>query len=96
MNNGAGNLDPLENWGEEPGDLFLPIGMAIDKGNRVYVTDTSNNRMNVYDSNGNFIKEFGHFSGSAGNFFSPQGLDIGKDGRIVIADGLLHRIQFYK
>lgn len=96
MNNGAGNLDPLENWGEEPGDLFLPTGMAIDKGNRVYVTDTSNNRMNVYDSNGNFIKEFGHFSGSAGNFFSPQGLDIGMDGRIVIADGLLHRIQFYK
>lgn len=95
-NGGTGHLDPLENWGEEPGDLFLPTGIAIDEQNRVYVTDTSNNRMNVYDENGRFIEQFGSFSGEDGHFFSPQGLDIDSSGNIIVADGLLHKIQFFR
>ena len=95
-NNGNGNLDPLENWGKEEGDLFLPTGISIDQNDHVYVTDTSNNRMNVYDNNGNFIEQFGGFSGAAGQFFSPQGLDVNQHGEIIIADGLLQRISFFK
>lgn len=95
-NNGSGNLDPLENWGEGPGDLFLPTGIAIDENDLVYVMDTSNNRVNVYDTNGRFIEQFGSFSGRAGDFFSPQGIGFTNDGEIIVADGLLHRIQFYK
>lgn len=93
---GSGNLDPLENWGEEPGDLFLPTGIAIDQNDKVYVTDTSNNRMNVYSDKGAFLEQFGSFGGEDGNFFSPQGLDIDSTGKITIADGLLHKLQFFK
>ena len=95
-NNGSGNLDPLENWGEEPGDLFLPTGIAIDDQDRVYVTDTSNNRMNVYDENGRFIEQFGSFSGEDGQFFSPQGLDIDHNGKHHYRRWMLQKIQFFK
>ena len=95
-NHGAGNLDPLENWREGPGDLFLPIGIEIDINNTVYVTDTSNNRVNIYNENGNFLESFGSFNGMSGQFFSPQGIDVDSQGNIIITDGLLQRIQFFK
>lgn len=95
-NNGSGHLDPLENWGEDSGDIFLPTGISIDQNDLVYVTDTSNNRVNVYDENGRFLEQFGSFSGLEGNFFSPQGIEITDTGEIVVVDGLLHRIQFFR
>ena len=52
--------------------------------------------MNVYDENGRFIEQFGSFSGEDGHFFSPQGLDIDSSGNIIVADGLLHKIQFFR
>lgn len=95
-NHGAGNLDPLENWRAGPGDLFLPIGIEIDINNTVYVTDTSNNRVNIYNENGDFLEFFGSFNGMSGQFFSPQGIDVDSQGNIIITDGLLQRIQFFK
>lgn len=74
----------------------MPTGIAIDDQDRVYVTDTSNNRMNVYDENGRFIEQFGSFSGEDGQFFSPQGLDIDHNGNIIIADGLLQKYSSLK
>lgn len=32
-NGGIPKEDPLENWGEADGDLFLPIGITVDRGN---------------------------------------------------------------
>ena len=41
------------------GELNLPKGIAVDPVGNVYVADTSNNRIQEYDSSGAFIRAFG-------------------------------------
>lgn len=84
--------DPLENWGVGDGDLFLPIGITIDANDYVYVTDSSNNRVQKFASDGTFIERWGYFSGEDGGFFSPQGIACGINGEIYIVDGLLNKV----
>src|SRR5215471_16351644 len=38
-----------------PGDFGAPQGVAVDKDGNVYVTDTMNNRVEIFDADGNFI-----------------------------------------
>ncbi len=91
-NGGVPTEDPLDNWGNGNGDLFLPVGISIDSNNYVYVSDSSNNRMQKFTSNGTFVEKWGTFSGTSGNFFSPQGIACGANGEVYTADALLNRV----
>ena len=47
-------------WGERgsgPGQFRLPHGIAADDQGRVYVADRSNNRVQVFESDGTFVRE---------------------------------------
>ena len=41
------------------GQLVAPHSIDIDKEGNVYVTDTGNNRIQKYDSNGNYVLKWG-------------------------------------
>ncbi len=45
--------------GSENGQLVAPHSIDIDKKGNVYVTDTGNNRIQKYDSDGNFLIKLG-------------------------------------
>ena len=50
----------VASWGERgtgPGEFRLPHGIATDADGNVYVADRSNNRIQVLDSNGQFLRE---------------------------------------
>ena len=42
-----------------PGDFGAPQGVAVDADGNVYVTDTLNNRVEIFDADGNFLSTFG-------------------------------------
>src|SRR5438876_202249 len=42
-----------------PGDFAAPTGVAVDQDGNVYVTDTLNNRVEIFDADGEFISQFG-------------------------------------
>ncbi len=44
-------------FGTKPGQFIIPHGIAIDQKNIIYVADRQNNRIQLFDTNGNFIKE---------------------------------------
>ncbi len=44
-------------YGTKPGQFIIPHGIAIDQKNIIYVADRQNNRIQLFDTNGNFIKE---------------------------------------
>jgi peptidylamidoglycolate lyase len=44
-------------YGNRPGEFIIPHGIAIDKNNTIYVADRQNNRIQLFDTSGNFIKE---------------------------------------
>ncbi len=55
------NGDWVTSWGEPgrgPGQFRLPHAIAVDRDDNVYVGDRSNARIQVFDSDGNFIRQF--------------------------------------
>ena len=94
-NGGNASSNPLDNWGTEDGELFLPVGIACDSNDRIYVTDSSNNRVQVFTSSGTFVESFGHFSGSTDGFFSPQGIACSGN-KVYVTDALLNRVSVFE
>jgi streptogramin lyase len=55
------NGDWVKSWGEYgrgPGQFRLPHTIAIDRNNNVYVGDRSNRRIQVFDTEGKYLREF--------------------------------------
>lgn len=51
----------LKSWGERgtgPGQFHTPHSIALDPQGRVYVADRSNRRIQVFDGEGTFLKQF--------------------------------------
>jgi len=77
------------------GDFSLPTNVAVDKEGNVYVTDTLNNRVEIFDADGSFISEFGTAGDGPGHFARPKGIAIDSDGHIWVADEVQSRVQVY-
>ena len=78
-----------------PGDFGAPQGVALDKDGNVYVTDTLNNRVEIFDADGNFISLFGKHGDGPGYFARPKGIAIDGDGHIWVADEMEDRLQVF-
>lgn len=78
-----------------PGDFGAPQGVAVDKEGIVYVTDTLNNRVEMFDADGNFISLFGKHGDGPGYFARPKGIAIDSDGHIWVADEMTDRLQVF-
>lgn len=78
-----------------PGDFSTPTHVAIDSDGNIFVTDTLNNRVEMFDSDGNFIREFGKAGDGPGRFGRPKGIAVDPDGHVWVADALLQRVQVF-
>lgn len=78
-----------------PGDFAKPTGVAVDQDGNVYVADTLNARVEVFDADGAFIRQFGKRGDGPGYFAMPKGVAIDCDGHIWVADALQNRVQVY-
>ena len=78
-----------------PGDFGAPQGVALDQDGNVYVTDTLNNRVEIFDADGNFISLFGKHGDGPGYFARPKGIAIDSDGHIWVADAMEDRLQVF-
>lgn len=78
-----------------PGDFGAPQGVALDKDGNVYVTDTLNDRVEIFDADGGFISAFGKAGDGPGYFARPKGIAIDGDGHIWVADEMQDRLQVF-
>ena len=78
-----------------PGDFGAPQGVALDAEGNVYVTDTLNNRVEIFDADGAFISLFGKHGDGPGYFARPKGIAVDADGHIWVADELEDRLQVF-
>jgi DNA-binding beta-propeller fold protein YncE len=78
-----------------PGEFGGASNAAVDKDNNVYVTDTMNNRVEIFDAEGNFISEFGKHGDGPGYFARPKGIAVDCDGHIWVADEYQDRVQVF-
>ncbi len=65
----------LLSWGEEgdgPGQFALPHCVRVDKHDRVWVCDRENNRIQIFDTEGNFLTQWTDLLMPAGLHFDPS------------------------
>src|SRR5208283_2978227 len=74
-----------------PGDFAGPQGVAVDKDGNLFVTDTLNDRVEIFDADGNFIGQFGKNGDGPGYFARPKGIAVDGDGHIWVADQMQDR-----
>ena len=83
-------------WGVEKGEFFRPKGVAIDRNNRVYVSDSYMGVIQVFDSNGEFFAVVGDpAKNSPKKFKTPMGLFIDNNNRLYVVEMLANRVSVY-
>ncbi len=88
-NGEAGLVPPLKTWGAPgsgAGELGEPRGIAVDRQGRLYVADTKNSRIEVFEPDGRFVRQFGSKGAGPGEFNEPCGIAVDADGDIWVAD----------
>jgi len=78
-----------------PGDFAAPQGVALDKEGNLYVTDTLNDRVEIFDADGRFISTFGQNGDGPGDFARPKGIAVDCDGHIWVADEMQDLLKVY-
>ena len=72
----------IKTWGKKgtaPGEFDIPTALAFDSKGRLFVGDRNNNRIQIFDQDGNFIEQWTQFS-------RPSGIFIDKNDVIYVAD----------
>ena len=66
--------------------------LALDRANRIYVTDPEGYRILVFDETGEFVTSLGQYGSDAASFQLPTGIAIDPQGNIYVADPGTHRV----
>ncbi len=83
------------------GQFNEPWGVAVDDAANIYVSDTWNGRVQVFDSGGSFLRKWGSYNttdgqlGDAYALFGPRGLAVDSGGNVLVADTGNKRIVQY-
>ncbi|XP_033761440.1 RING finger protein nhl-1-like [Pecten maximus] len=72
-----------------------PRGVATTRDNNILVADSSNHRVQIFDSVGKFVKVFGSYGQGEGEFDCLAGIAVNSFGQIIISDRYNHRLQVY-
>ena len=91
-------VKPVLSFGKQgsgDGMFKRPMGVAVGAEDEMVVADCDNHRVQVFDSNGTFLRSFGRKGENDGEFNYPAGIAINKDRQIFVADRNNHRIQIF-
>ncbi|MGI8854777.1 MAG: NHL repeat-containing protein [Thermomicrobiales bacterium] len=66
--------------------FYGPRGIAIGPDGLLYITDTGNSRIQVFDQTGKFVRTFGALGTGPGQMDNPVGIAARADGTIAVAD----------
>lgn len=82
-------------WKSTASGLYGPRGVAIAADGKVWVTDTGNNQLVVYDPALAEPRTLGKKGSGPGEFQGPVGIAAGPSGSVYVADVMNRRIQVW-
>ncbi len=74
------------------GSVTTPRNVAVGPDGLIYVADSGNHRVQVFDANGAALNAWGSFGPEPGQFNEPWGLAV-DDSFVYVADTWNHRVQ---
>ena len=81
--------------GSSAGRFIGPWGVTVNERNKIAVTDRHNNRVQIFSSDGTYLKSFGRNGDQEGEFVQPCGIAYLNNGNIVVADSGNDRLQIF-
>lgn len=83
-----GKTEQVTSVGDSPGNFYFPNGIALAPDGRVFVCDGDNQRIQIFDQEGAFLK-----------FIIPQGIPRGiaidAEKRLYVVNALAHQVDIY-
>ena len=89
---------PVLSFGKKGSSVRMfdsPWGVAVNARDEIAVTDTNNHRVQIFNTDGNYLRSFGREGNEAGEFIYPRGIAFHNNGNIFVADKGNHRIQIF-
>ena len=81
--------------GVEPGEFNFPTNLAVDRQGRLYVADTLNFRVQVFDAAGAVLKTIGEQGNGPGRLNRAKGVGVDSEGHIYVADTSFNNFQIF-
>jgi uncharacterized protein (TIGR03663 family) len=81
--------------GPDPGSFNEPRGLAADAAGNLYVADTKNHRIQVFDPAGRLLRGFGTKGTGEGQLNEPCGVAVDPQGDVWVADTWNARIAHF-
>ena len=77
------------------GGFFHPQAIALDDKDNIYVSDTGNHRIRVFNPAGKVLNKFGIQGARLGEFNNPAGLTMDVAGNLLVVDEKNYRVQIF-
>ena len=81
--------------GSSVGMLFGPYGVAVNERDEIAVTEIGNHRVQVFSSDGTYLRSFGKKGYKQGELDWPAGIAFDKNKRSIVVDSNNHRVQLF-
>ena len=84
----------IASFGDGDGQFNIPHSLVFDEEGNIYITDTNNNRVQKFSSDGKFIAKWGSNGTGDGQFSNhAHGVAIDSLDRVYVTDRFNHNIQ---
>lgn len=80
-------------YGAGDGQFILPVAMALDSQERLYITDEHTHRISLFDLSGNFLSKWGDVGSGEGQLNGPAGIAIDAEDHVYVVDQHNNRVQ---
>jgi len=81
--------------GMEQGEFNFPTNLAVDREGHLYVADTLNFRVQVFDASGAVVKSIGTQGDGPGHLNRAKGVGVDSEGHVYIADTSFNNFQIF-
>ena len=88
-------IKTVGHYGKKNAEFNFPNGLRVSRNHEIYVCDSGNNRVQVFDLDLKFKRSFGKKGSGKGQFDFPSDVTFDSNGYIYIADNGNGRIQVF-